>query len=69
MLLYYGNKDESSGMKTQREITKQPSKAKIKVDPNLDERFQGKVLFPEKIASVKEIISKYGLPPIGYPKK
>ncbi len=56
-------------MKTQKGLIKKLSQAKIEVDPNLDEKFQGTVLFPKKIASAKEIISKYGLPSISYPKR
>ncbi|WP_157830470.1 hypothetical protein [Siphonobacter sp. SORGH_AS_0500] len=48
-------------MKTTPLTLKQLAQLKVKENPELDEQFRGKVLFPEKLALAHEEIRKYGL--------
>ncbi len=49
-------------MKTETIKQKKLEAPEVTVDPALDKLFEGKVLFPKKLAQANEFLAKYPLP-------
>ncbi len=49
-------------MKSETTKPAQHKRLFVTVDPHLDEVFEGKVLFPEKLARANELLAKHPMP-------